>query len=161
LIAAALALQVNYLGVEESSKLISDSQMPWSCPVCQRPFKHKNQMHSCIRVEVGEHLAGKNPHVVAIFQGLQAGMKRFGEVRVSSVKNCILFKSASTFLALKPKKEWVDIEFLLDQEIDEFPVHKTVRVSKNRVAHFVRLEHPREINRQLMRWLRRSFEITS
>jgi Domain of unknown function (DUF5655) len=117
-------------------------------------------MHSCVRVEVEEHLAGKNPLVVAIFEELLAGTKEFGEIKVSSVKNCILFKSASTFLAIKPKKEWVDIEFLLDREIDEFPVHKTVRVSKNRVAHFVRLEHPREINRHLTRWLRRSFEIT-
>jgi hypothetical protein len=135
--------------------------MSWSCPVCQRPFKHKNQIHSCVRVEVEEHLAGKSPRVEAIVQALLARVKEFGNVRVNSVKNCILLKSASTFLALKPKKEWVDIEFLLDQEIDEFPVHKTVRASKNQVAHFARLEHPKEINQQLMRWLRRSFEVTS
>lgn len=85
----------------------------------------------------------------------------FGNVTISPAKNCILLKSASTFLALKPKKEWMDIEFLLDEETDEFPVHKTLRVSKNRVAHFVRLEHPREITRKLTGWLKRSFEITS
>jgi hypothetical protein len=118
-------------------------------------------MHSCVRLEVKEHLEGKSPRVNIICQTLMIRAKEFGEVTVSAVKNCILLKSASTFLALKPKKEWVDIEFLLDMEVDEFPVHKTVRVSKNRVAHFVRLQRPKEITGKLIRWLKRSFEVTS
>lgn len=77
------------------------------------------------------------------------------------MKNCILVKSVSTFLAIKPKTTCMDVEFLLDEEVDVFPIHKAIRVSKNRVAHFIRIEHPKEVNRQLIAWLKRAYELTS
>jgi hypothetical protein len=118
-------------------------------------------MHSCVQVAVAEHLRRKSPQAVAIVQKLLAETEAFGAVTVSPVKNGLMLKSASTFLAVKPRKEWVDIEFLLDEEIEVLPIHKTFRVSKRRVAHFVRLEDPREISRKLVGWLKRAFELTS
>ncbi len=135
--------------------------MPWSCPKCKRSFKHKNQAHSCVRLDAEEHFVGKDPLVKKTYDALLLGVKKFGPVDVSPVKIGIMLKGASTFIAVKPKRSWIDMEFILDEAIDEYPVYKAIRYTKGRVAHFVRLEHPRDVSRKLVRWLRRSYQLVN
>ena len=135
--------------------------MTWTCPNCKRIFKHKNQWHSCVRVDAEDHFSGKGPNVKEIYDKLLKEVKKFGEVNISPVKGCILLKASGTFLALKPKKEWMDIEFLLSEKVDDFLIHKTVRVSNHRFAHFVRLEDPKQVTKQLLGWLNRSYKLIS
>ncbi|PCJ89783.1 MAG: hypothetical protein COA57_01100 [Flavobacteriales bacterium] len=78
---------------------------------------------------------------------------------MEAVKSAVLLRRGSTFLALKPKKQWLDIEFMLKDKMDEFPVYKTFRLSKNRVAHYVRIESPKEVDRQLLNWLKEAYEV--
>lgn len=133
--------------------------MPWICPACNRVFRNVNQWHSCVRVKAEDHLKNKSPAVAEIFNTLLNKVKKFGEVKISTVKSGILLKNCSTFLSIKPKKKWLDMEFLLCREVNDFPVYKTFRLSKNRVAHFVRLENKMEIDSQLLKWLKESFDI--
>lgn len=74
-----------------------------------------------------------------------------------SVKHAILFSAKGNFLAVKPKKHWLDIEFVLSHEVNGFPVHKTVKVSKSKWAHFVRLESLEEIDQELVHWLKDAY----
>ena len=104
-----------------------------------------------------EHFVGKDPHVKATYDLLVREVMKFGNVHVSPVKIGVMLKAASTFAALKPKKSWVDIEFILDEEITEYPVHKTFRYTKGRFAHFVRLEKPKDVTKKLLGWLKRSY----
>jgi hypothetical protein len=133
--------------------------MSWGCPRCKRLFKRKNQWHSCVQMDAGKHFIGRQPNVKKVFDKILSETKKFGPVNVSTVKNAIMLKSSGTFLAVKPKKEWLDMEFLLDEEINEFPVHKTFRISKNRVAHFMRLEKPAEVDKQLVNWIKRAYHL--
>jgi len=131
--------------------------MSWICPACKREFKNTNQAHSCVTRDVSEHLAHTSPDAQKAFDKLMRGVRRFGPVSVSSVKHVILLKAGTTFLAIKPKKDRIDIEFLLEKEIVDFRIIKTVRASKRRIAHFSVLEHPRDVNAQLLRWLKQSY----
>jgi hypothetical protein len=133
----------------------------WTCPYCNRPFKHKNQAHSCVVIDAETHIENKSPNVKKIYDKLWKEVKKFGNVRVSPTKSTIMFVSKSTFVAVKPKKDWIDIEFLLDREVNEYPIHKTFRANKSRVAHFVRLESPNDVSARLVRWLKASYDITS
>jgi hypothetical protein len=134
---------------------------PWECPDCGRRFKHKNQEHSCVRLDPDDQFNGKDPKVKATYDALLKGVKKFGNVDVSAVKIGVMLKAPSTFAAVKPKRLWVDLEFILDEEIAQFPVHKAVRYTKGRWAHFVRLEHPKEVNKKLLGWLKRSYRLVS
>ena len=131
--------------------------MPWKCPNCGRDFKNPHQAHSCWKVDVEEHFENKNPNVYATFERLMEKVKTLGAVRVHSVKHAVMVRSTTTFLAIKPKKSYLSIEFLLPTEVTDFRIHKTFRVSKNRVAHFVILEKPEEVNSNLLKWLRDSY----
>lgn len=132
----------------------------WTCPVCNRSFRNKNQDHSCEKSDPARHFLNKDPVVIELFEKLLGEVTQFGDVKLNSVKNALLFTRSTNFLALKPKKKWMDIEFVLDHEVDEFPVHKTVKTSKNKWAHFVRLGSVDEIDETLVSWLRRAHEVS-
>ena len=133
----------------------------WTCPECGRQFKHRNQSHSCLRLDPDDHFVGKDPVVKETYDRLLHEVSKFGAVNISPVKVGVMLKAGGTFLAVKPKKSWVDIEFILDEEINEFPVHKTFKYTAGRWAHFVRLEHPRSVTRKLLAWLRHSYHLIS
>ncbi len=81
-------------------------------------------------------------------------------MQISVASQAICFKHSSTFLWVKPKNLFVDITFYLHQQIDEFPIFKSLRQSKNRVAHAVRLEKVSEVNKQILHWIKQSYELT-
>lgn len=134
--------------------------MPWTCPKCFRQFKHAAQYHSCVKLNSAAHFIGKNPNIIRIYEKILKETKKIGRVNVSTVKSGIMLKNISTFLAMKPGKSWLDIEFFLPEEVNEFPVHRTFRYSKNKVVHSVRLGSPGEVDRQLVRWMKTSYNLS-
>ncbi|MFC2101057.1 DUF5655 domain-containing protein [Bacteroidota bacterium] len=135
--------------------------MPWTCPECKRSFKNKNQDHSCVVIKIDAHFIDKSTTSKYLYDHLIKQVRDFGEVKVSAVVNAIICSTKSTFLVIKPKKNWIDIEFLLDEMIEEFPVYKTGKASSKRFAHFVRIENVNEIDEQLLGWLKRSYRLIS
>lgn len=97
--------------------------------------------------------------MIETFDKLNIEVLKFEGVRINSVKSAILFRAKSTFLAVKPKSSFLDIEFVLDEKIEGFPIHKTVQASKLKWAHFMSLESPEEVDEQLISWIKRAYEV--
>ncbi len=131
----------------------------WTCPNCNRQFSNTNQDHSCIVVDLKLHLINKQQNVIDTFNKLKNKVLLFDDVRINSVKNVILFRSKSTFLAIKPKKAFIDIEFVMDKKVEGFPIYKTVQASKYKWAHFMRLESTEEVDDQLLSWIRKAYNV--
>jgi len=110
-------------------------------------------------IDLELHFINKEQHVIDAFESIKKEVLTFKDVRLNSVKGAILFRAKSTFFAIKPKKMHLDIEFVLDEKIDEFPIHKTVQASKLKWAHFMRLGSPEEVDEQLITWIRKAFEV--
>src|ERR1051325_8132065 len=132
--------------------------MPWICPKCGRQFKHATNYHSCVRVNADSLFTGKNPNVKKVYDKILKETKKFGSVNVSPVQSGIMLKNVSTFLSMRLGKSWLDIDFALPQETNEFPIYKAFRYTKTKVVHYVRLESPKEVDKQLVN---RSEEHTS
>jgi len=132
----------------------------WTCPKCKRIFSNTNQDHSCILTTLESHFQNKTQIVKDTFEVLKNETLLHAGVRINSVKNAILFRVKSSFLAVKPKKEFLDIELILDEEIDEFPVHKTVQTTKTKWAHFIRLESVEEVDEQLLKWIEKAYKLS-
>jgi len=135
--------------------------MSWTCPNCGRNFKHKNQSHTCAKIDITSVLANKSPVVLNIWERLYEIINKFGEVKTSATRQAIMFSVSHTFLAVKPKKECVDIEFLLNNETSTPPVYKTFRANKTRIAHFVRLETPDDITKKLIGMLKAAYKLSA
>ena len=135
--------------------------MPWKCPECGREFRNKNQWHSCSNVNPEIFFKNRPLALKKAFDKIIRAVVRFGNVNVSAVQTSIQVKSRSTFIGIRAMKDHLKVEFWLRSETKEFPVYKSVRFSKNRIVHCVALQQPREVNKQLLLWLRESYEIVS
>jgi hypothetical protein len=135
--------------------------MTWKCPQCGKEFRNTNQSHSCNSVDVDVHFKNKSPQVHEIYDKLIMQVKKFGKITFNPVKTSIQLKANSTFLSIKPKRDSIEIEFQLDHEVDEFPIYKNFRISKNRVLHFAVLESTKDIKPSLIRWLKQSYKLAS
>jgi predicted transport protein len=125
----------------------------WNCPNCGRSFRNTNQDHSCLITDLESHFVNKQQNVIDTFTVIRDEVMKLEGVKISSVKNAILFQAKSNFLAIKSKKSHLDIEFVLDEKVEEFLIFKTVQKTKSKCAHFVRLEWPEELDEQLLNWL--------
>ncbi|MEZ5148780.1 MAG: DUF5655 domain-containing protein [Bacteroidales bacterium] len=133
----------------------------WTCPDCGRTFRNTNQDHSCVVIDLELHYVNKDQNVKDTFEKIKDIAMSLGNVKINSVKNAILFQAKSQFLAVKPKKNILDTEFVLDEPVEGFPIHKTVQATKTKWAHFVRLESPEEVDEQLISWIKRAHRVCS
>ena len=132
----------------------------WICPSCGRHFKNANQFHSCKTVSKKSLFNRRPVYLKDLYHSIYRELEKFGDFREEAVPPDVLFfKTKSTFMAIKVKSKWLDIEFFLDQVEDIPPVKKYLQTSKNRVAHIVSIDDPQEINDQLIDWMRRSYEL--
>ncbi len=129
----------------------------WTCPECNRSFRNKSQSHSCLNKGIEELFANTAPQVKEICMSLVKETEALDGIKITSVKNAILFAVKSNFFVLKPQKLHVNIEFLLKEALDEFPIIKTVKVYGNKIAHFVRIQTLEEVDSQLLNWLHQSY----
>jgi len=94
------------------------------------------------------------------FNAILSAVEGLENVTINSVKNAILFTNKSHFLAVKPKKAWLDIEFVLDEKIEEFLIHKMVQASKYKWAHFIRIGKEEEVDDQLKEWIKQAYKVS-
>jgi len=110
--------------------------------------------------DLESHFENKGTNVIQTFEKILSEVSAYDGVRINSVKNAILFTAKSNFLAVKPKKAWLDIEFVLGEKTEGFPIYKTMQASKSKWAHFVRLESPDEVDGQLIEWFRGAYDVS-
>ena len=135
--------------------------MSWICPECGKSFRNRNQWHSCYALNLEDHLRNKPEGIRNTVNQLLNEVGRFGPIELNPVKSVIQVKAGATFLSIKPKKDFIELEFQLGEEIDQFPVHRTVRISGKRVLHFLYIQGREDISDQLLDWLRRSYQLVS
>ncbi len=134
----------------------------WTCPKCQRSFRNTNQAHSCRRVDKDRFFDRRPPHFKDLYKTIQERVAEFGSYREEAVlPDVVFFKTKSTFLMVKIKMAWIDIEFFLDHLEDEPPVRKYLQTSKNRVVHLVSIDSEEDIDDQLLTWIKASYDLIS
>lgn len=134
----------------------------WNCPKCHRTFKRKNQQHSCTLI-TKESLFEKRPkELEKLFSIVEQKVSQLGSYRLETVKpEVIFFKTKSTFLGIKVKKDHLVVEFFLDHIENIPPVFKYLQTSKHRIVHEVVVDQEEDITKQLMDWIKHSYELVS
>ena len=127
----------------------------WTCPHCSKTFARAHQSHQCINLPPEALFSGKDPHLWSLFELLIERIGEFAPHTVTASRKSISLYDSNyrVFLVAQPKRKWIDIYFWLDREETEFPIFKTVHMSKTRWSHFVRLDSPDDIDSQLLRWI--------
>lgn len=130
----------------------------WTCPNCNRKFRNANQNHTCTLVSKDELFVKRPEFLKKLYNKIVDEVSRFGEYREETVlPDVIFFKTRSSFLAVKVKKDHLEVEFFLDHHEDDPSIAKWLQTSKHRFAHVVKADSEEDITTQLTEWIKRSY----
>ena len=132
----------------------------WTCPKCKRSFKNANQNHSCILVSKDDLFAKRPAFLKQLYKKIVAIVNPLGEYREETVMpDVIYFKTKSTFLAVKVRKDHLEVEFFLDHHENDPSIAKWLQTSKHRFAHVVPVDSEEDITNQLTEWIEHSWHL--
>ena len=133
----------------------------WRCPRCRRKFTKRNQAHSCLVHTVAQHFRGKDPRLRRIYELLISRLRRVGGLRIDAVKSSINLVSKYHFGGVSVRKNSLRVGFLSDERIEDERILAALRVGPAKVAHWVRLLSSRDIDAQLLHWLKKAYLLQS
>jgi len=129
----------------------------WRCPKCKRIFEKAKQPHSCKKVPLEKHFEKKDK-AKEIFNHLVNQInQRVGTTKTISIPCCIHLFGNYDFLAALPKKDKLEIRFSLDRKIDNPRIKISVPMSSKVYKNCLDLKNPREIDKELIDWLKKSY----
>jgi hypothetical protein len=132
----------------------------WTCPRCGRSFANRNQSHACAAtLDLGHHLEGKDPQVVAIFRRLVELAERNGPVTVLPERTRIAFQVRMSFAAFTLRRHWVDGHVVLARRLASPRFRKVETFSPRNHLHQFRLERPEEADEEVAAWLAEAYRV--
>lgn len=132
--------------------------MHFTCPKCLRPLTKQNSWHYCQRVSIADLFTGKPPELLETFDALLKEVGAWDGVSASATKTCVVFIAAKTFLVVKVMKRELDLKFVLPDERDDFPIYKRAAYG-NKLEHYIRLGSVDDLDGDVFRFLRESYEL--
>ena len=135
-------------------------RLMWTCPECKRSFKRKDQQHSCVLISKEILFSKRPPFLRSFYETIVTEVKKLGPYREETVPpDVIYFKTTSTFLAVKVKAGYLDVEFFLDRHEEDPAVSKWLQTSKNRFAHVVPVDDNVYLSKKLFGWIAESYAL--
>lgn len=133
----------------------------WSCPKCNRNFKNTNQVHGCHQLTIEYITIKRSEQINNLYYDLHSKLN-FKDFRREVVPpDVIFYKTKSTFLVVKLKTKWIDVEFFLDYYMDQPIVKKYLQTSKKRFVYVISIDDPDDINCELLEWINYSYQLIS
>ena len=75
------------------------------------------------------------------------------------MKSAIYLRATHAFLGIYPKKEWLDVGFVFEEEKKDKRFRLKSQMSKNRYNHQMRLISPDEVDHRFKKYLKESYNI--
>ena len=102
-----------------------------------------------------------DPAVRTTYERLLIRVRRIGPVTAEQNKTSIHLKSRAAFAGVHPLKSRLDLSIVSDAPIADPRVTKRDRISASRYHNIVSISSPRDIDAQLIEWLKRAYELVS
>lgn len=130
----------------------------WKCPKCGRRFKHKGQSHSCTFYPVARHFKGK-PELRALYDELVRKARVGMRFHIDSLPCCIHLATSTTFSAVFAKRDCLMVEFMSDHKVKSRRIVETGKLSAKKYQNFVKVASKRDIDKELIGWIRRAYDL--
>ena len=131
----------------------------WTCPQCGRAFANRNQSHFCSHVRLEDHLAGRDPRVVATFERLLEAARKSGPVTVLPEKTRVAFQVRMSFAAFSLRRCWVDGHVVLARRLESPRFRRIDFISPRNQVHVFRLRDPSEVDAEVESWLAEAYSV--
>lgn len=101
----------------------------------------------------------KDPTVAKIYQRLITELQKFGPVEIEPKKTSIHLVNRFGFAGVYTRKEYINLEVHLNRALTSKRVIKVEQASPNRYHHTIRLSDVKEVDKELLTWLREAYEL--
>jgi uncharacterized protein DUF5655 len=109
----------------------------WRCPRCGRTFVTRNMSHSCRRMSVATHLAGKPPEIPALYRFLHDRIRQIGPVTIDPQGRGMAFQVRARSIGQAPHARWIDMTLWLKRDVSHPRARKVDDYGAlGRVLHF-------------------------
>jgi uncharacterized protein DUF5655 len=129
----------------------------WSCPKCGAKLVALNLSHACGDHSIEKFLRGKSEVGRALFDRFVALIAACGPYEVAPAKTRVAFLSKVRFASVnRVGKDSIDVHFVLPRQLRSRRFRRIEHLG-NLHVHHLRLTRSADFDRQLARWLRRSY----
>jgi TfoX/Sxy family transcriptional regulator of competence genes len=84
----------------------------------------------------------------------------FGDQRIYASRKSIMFSRQSCYLFVRPKRSSLELCVFVGRTLKALKVRRVERVSKSKLAHFIRITHRDEVEAPITDWLREAYEFS-
>ena len=106
-----------------------------------------------------DHLQDKEPEVVKTYHQLIKKLQEFGPIKIEPKKTSIHLGNRFGFAGVYTRKEYINLEVHLNYKLKSPRVTKVEQASANRYHHTIRLNNQKEVDKELLTWLREAYEL--
>ena len=108
---------------------------------------------------VKEHFENRVPEVKATYAAILKAAKKFGPVKEEAKKTSIHLVRKSAFAGVATRKTALILTLKSDSDISSARITKREQASANRWYLETRLETPGQVDREIVNWLRKAYEL--
>ena len=106
-----------------------------------------------------DHLTGKEQIVTKIYEKLIAELQKFGQLKIEPHKTSIHLGNRFGFAGLYTRKDYINLEVHLNYKLTSKRVSKVEQASANRFHHTIKLASVKDIDKELLTWLKEAYEL--
>jgi|ERR1700741_4729646 len=106
-----------------------------------------------------DHLKSKDPIVTEIYEKLINELQKFGPIRIEPKKTSIHLANRFGFAGVYTQKSAIALEVHLNRKINSKRIMKIEQASANRFHHKIKLTSPKDIDKELLIWLKEAYEL--
>lgn len=131
----------------------------WDCPECGRIFKKTKQPHSCNKIPMEQHFKNKDKAKVLFDYLVKQINSKIDSCQIISIPCCVHLFGKYDFLAALPKKEKLEIRFILNRKLDSQRLKQSVPVSLKYFKNCIDINRVEEIDEELLKWINEAYHL--
>src|SRR4051812_45483468 len=104
-------------------------------------------------------LRDKQDLIIAIFTKILKEARKFGPVQVEIKKTCVHLKNRYGFAGIYIRNDHINLEIHLSHKLSGKKISKVDQASANRYHHVIKLMSVKDVDHQLLKWLKEAYEL--
>lgn len=108
---------------------------------------------------VKEHFQNRTPEVKATYAAILKAAKKLGPVKEEAKKTSIHLVRKSAFAGVATRKTALILTLKSDSDINSPRITKREQASAHRWHLEIKLEDPEQVDREILTWLKRAYEL--
>ncbi len=106
-----------------------------------------------------DHLRDKSPAVTAMYEKLIKELYKFGALKIEPKKTSIHLGNRFGFAGVYTRKDYINLEVHLNHKLVSKRVSKVEQASPNRFHHNIKLTSVKDVDKELLAWLKEAYEL--